>query len=177
MIWASGEKSGNGSVEAGPVSFALEGCRGQILGGYVKTTKTFNPDEQEGPWIVIGRGWTASLFSIGIGAESVKEAEQKIIDANPPAQPTSPALPQRLAISADCRSLKIGVTRYAFVFRRMGCRKAANLATMAYLSDAAPGGYRCEDKPGGGMRCSRRAQPKKYVEWHIPRVRRVPQRP
>jgi hypothetical protein len=167
VIWASGAISGNGSMEAGPVSFALEGCRGQILGGYVKTTKTFNPDEQEGPWKVVGRGWSASLFSIGIGAESVKEAEQKIIEASPPAQPASPALPQRLAISADCRSLKIGVTRYAFVFRRMGCHKAANLATMAYLSGAAPGGYRCGDKPGGGMRCSRQAQPKKYVEWHI----------
>ena len=72
-----------------------------------------------------------------IGAESFEETEQRIRAANPPAYPIPPTEVPTLAVSANCRSLKIGSTRYAFAFRRMGCRKATNLATMAHLSGAA----------------------------------------
>jgi hypothetical protein len=168
LVWSSGTRSGNGSMDSGPVSFALEGCRGQVLSAFVTTAKTFDPDEQEGPWIVIGNGGSYSLFAIGIGAESVKEAENKIIAASPPAQPTAPEPPPRLMVSADCRSLMIGSTRFAFVFRRIGCHKATNIARIAQWG-SRPSGYRCVDRRGGGKRCSRQGNPKKYLEWHLPR--------
>jgi hypothetical protein len=166
QVWSSGTRSGNGSVESGPVSFALEGCRGQVLAGFVTTAKTFDVDEQDGPWIVVGSGGGYSLFAIGIGAESVREAEERIIAASPPAQPASAEIPPRLMVSADCRSLMIGSTRYAFVFRRMGCRKATNIARIAHWG-SRPSGYRCVDRQGG-KRCSRQGNPKKYLEWHLP---------
>ena len=168
LVWSSGTRSGNGSVESGPVSFPLEGCRGQVLSGFVTTAKTFDAEEGGGPWIVVGSGGSYSLFAIGIGAESVKEAEERIIAASPPARPTPPEMPPRLTVSTDCRSLTIGGTRYAFVLRRIGCRKAANIARIAYWG-SRPSGSRCADKQGGGKRCSRQGNPKKYLEWHLPR--------
>jgi hypothetical protein len=163
LLFDSGEKSGNGVVESGPLSFALEGCRGQILSAHYEEKKTFNPEEEEGPWKLLSQGSSGTLFWIVIG-EPFEEPTQWIPTSNPPAYPGPPAL----AISANCRSLKIGSTRYAFVFRRMGCHKATNLATIAHMSGAAPSGYRCRDKQGGGKHCWRREHPKKYVEWHLP---------
>lgn len=173
LLWDSGQKSGNGSVDLGSFSFALEGCGGQILSAYYESNKTFNPEEEEGPWKVLVSGGSASLFSIGIGAESPEEAEQRVRAANPPTPVASPAAVLPLAVSANCHSLKIGSRRYAFVFGRMGCRKATNLATMAYVSGAAPSGYRCQGKRGGGRRCWRRGQPKKYFEWHVAKLTRL----
>jgi hypothetical protein len=169
LLWDSGERSGNGIAELGPFNFALEGCRGQVLSAHLEHMKTFNPDDQDGPWKVLSSGGGASLFVIGIGAESVEEIEQKIIAANPGSPSNSPTLRPRLAVSANCRSLKVGATRYAFVFQRMGCHKATNLATMAYLSDAPLRGFRCADKPAGGIRCWRKGQPKRFFGWHLPR--------
>jgi hypothetical protein len=173
VVWSSGTRAGNGSVESGPLSFALEGCRGQVLAGFLTTAKTFDIDEQSGPWIIVGNGGRQSLFAIGIGAESVKEAEERIIAASPPAESTAPEPPPRLMVSADCRSLMIGRTRYAFVFRRIGCHKATNIARIA-LWGSRPSGYRCVDKRGGGKRCIRQGNPKKYLEWRLPADRPRP---
>jgi len=125
--------------------------------------KTFNPEEEEGPWKELSQGGGGTLFWIVIG-EPFEEPTQWIPTSNLPAYPDPPAL----AVSANCHSLKIGSTRYAFVFRRMGCHKATNLATIAHVSGAAPNGYACRAKQGEGKRCWRRHHPKKYVEWHLP---------
>lgn len=161
LLFDSGERSGNGAVESGPLSFALEGCRGQTLSAYYEAKKTFNPEEEEGPWKLLSQGSGGPLFWIVIG-ESFEEPTQWIPTSNLPAYPDPPAL----AVSANCRSLKIGSTRYAFVFRRMGCHKATNLATIAHMSGAAPSGYACRANQGEGKRCWRRGHPEKYVEWH-----------
>jgi hypothetical protein len=168
LLWESGEHSGNGSTELGPFNFALEGCEGQALGAYYEFHKTFDPDKQEGPWKQLSAGGGGSLFVIGIGAESIENVEQRIIAANPPSQPTSPTARSRLAVSADCRSLKVGNHRYLFVFRHMGCHKATSLAIATHIS-GAPRGYRCEAKPAGGIHCARRGQPKKFFGWRRPR--------
>ncbi len=168
LLWDSGEESGNGLIESGPLDFPLEGCRGQILSVHYEASKTFNPEEEEGPWKTLSSGSSGLLLSIMIGAESFEETEQRIRAANPPAYPIPPTEVPTLAVSANCRSLKIGSTRYAFAFRRMGCRKATNLATMAHLSGAAPNGYACKAGQGEGKRCWRRGHPEKYVEWHLP---------
>jgi hypothetical protein len=167
LLWDSGERSGNGTVESGPLSFALEGCKGQILNIYYEAKKTFNPEEEEGPWKVLSSGSSATLLLLEIGAESVEEIEQRIRAANPASHPTPPPPLATLAVSANCRSLKIGSTRYSFSFRRMGCRKAANLAAMAHISRGAPSGYVCKALQGEGERCRRRGHPEKYVEWHL----------
>ena len=167
LLWDSGKESGNGSVDLGPLSFALEGCRGQILSVYYEAMKTFNPEEEEGPWKTLSSGSSAPLLSIAIGAESFEEAEQRVRAANPAAHLDPPMVAPTLAVSANCRSLKIDSTRYAFVFRSIGCRKATNLATMAHLSGAAPSGYACKAKQGEGKRCWRRGHPEKYLEWHL----------
>lgn len=164
LLWESGKESGNGLVESGPLSFALEGCKGQTLNAYYEGHKTFNPEEEEGPWKTLSTDSSASLLSILIG----EEGDRQIPTAYPLANPAPPTVAPTLAVSANCRSLKIGGTSYAFVFRRMGCHKATNLATTAHLSQRAPSGYRCAAKSGGGMRCSRVGHPKKYVEWHLP---------
>jgi hypothetical protein len=162
LLFDSGERSGNGVVESGPLSFVLEGCRGQILSAYYEAKKTFNPEEEEGPWRLLSQGSSGTLFWIVIG-EPLTEPTQWIPTSSPPAHPDPPAL----SVGAGCRSLKIGHTRYAFVFRRMGCRKATNLATMAHLS-GAPSGYACRTRQGEGERCWRRGHPERYVEWHLP---------
>ena len=169
LLWDSGERSGNETVESGPISFALEGCKGQILSVFYEEKKTFNPEEEEGPWWkVLSRGSSGTLLSLEIGAESIEEIEGRIRAANPASHSTlSPPLPT-LAVSANCRSLKIGGTRYSFAFRQMGCHKATNLAAMAHVSRGAPGGYVCKALQGEGERCWRRHHPGKYVEWHLP---------
>jgi hypothetical protein len=68
LLLDSGEKSGNGLFESGPVSFALEGCRGQILSAYYEEKKTFNPEEEEGPWRPLSQGGGGTLLWIVIGA-------------------------------------------------------------------------------------------------------------
>ena len=165
LLWDSGERSGNSAVESGPLSFALEGCRGQILSVYYEEKKTFNPEKEEGPWKTLSSGSSGALLSFEIGAESVEEIERRIREANPASHPTLPAGIAPLAVSANCRSLKIGSTRYSFVFRHMGCRKASNLAAMAHVSGGAPSGYACKALQGNGERCWRRGHPEKYVEW------------
>ncbi len=165
LLWDSGERSGNGTVESGPIGFALEGCKGQVLNVYYEAKKTFDPEKEEGPWKVLSSGSGATLIQIGIGGESVEEIERRIREASPAALPASPSLPARLAISANCRSLKIGSSHYSFVFRHMGCHKASNLATMAHVSGGAPSGYACKALEGDGERCWRRGHSEKYVEW------------
>jgi hypothetical protein len=163
LLFDSGERSGNGTVESGALSFALEGCRGQTLSAYYEEKKTFNPEEEEGPWKLLSQSSSGTLFWIVIG-ESFEEPTQWIPTSNLPAYPAPPAL----AVSANCRSLKIGNTRFAFVFRRMGCRRATHLATTAYISGSAPSGYTCRAKQSQGKRCWRLGHPEKYVEWHLP---------
>jgi hypothetical protein len=162
LLFESGERSGNGVVESGPLSFALEGCRGQILSAYYEEEKTFNPEEEEGPWKQLSQGGGGTLFWIVIGGDTS--------EANPwePVLSTIPSkTPLTLAVSANCRSLKIGSTRYSFAFHRMGCRKATKLATTANRTGAAPRGYACRAQ-GKGEHCWRRHRPEKYVEWHLP---------
>lgn len=172
VLFDSGERAGNGLAESGPVSFALEGCRGQVLSAYYEALKTFNPEEEEGSWKLLSSGSTGSLFLIVLGAETIEETEQRIGAANPAAPLTPPPIAPTLAVNANCRSLRIGSTRYTFVFRHMGCRKATNLATMAYLSGTAPSGYVCRAKKGKGKRCWRQHHPEKFVEWRRLALRR-----
>lgn len=169
LLWDSGQRSGNSTVESGPVSFALEGCKGQILSVYYEERKTFNPEEEEGPWWkVLSSGSSATLLRLQIGGESVEEIEQQIREASPASHPTLPPPLPTLAVSANCRSLKIGSSRYLFAYRRMGCARATDLAAMAHVSRAAPNGYVCEGLQGEGERCWRRRHPEKYVEWRLP---------
>jgi hypothetical protein len=168
-IWDSGERSGNGSIESGPLAFALEGCRGQTLGAYIETWKTYDPEEQEGPFIVTGSGWSATLFQVRIGNESLREAEEKVIAANPPSRPYAEPPPATLSIGADCRSLTIDSERFVFFFRRLGCHKAVSLARAAYLSGSDPSGYRCQDRPSGGILCRRQGHRKKLFGWRPPK--------
>ncbi len=168
LLWDSGERSGNGLVESGPIGFALEGCRGQILSVYYEAKKTFNPDEQDDPWKTLSRGSGGTVITVELGGESVEEIEQRIREASPASHPTLPPVLSSLAVSANCRSLKIGSTRFSFVFRHMGCRKASNLAAMAHVSGGAPSGYACKALQGSGERCWRRGHPEKYVAWRPP---------
>lgn len=157
----SGERSGNGVFESGPVSFALDGCRGQILSVYYEEEKTFNPDEEEGPWKQLSSGGGGTLLWLVIGGDTSTPNPWEPV----PSTSVSHA-PPALTVSADCRSLKIGSTRYSFAFHRMSCRKATKLATTANITGAAPSGYACEAR-GKGKRCWRRHRPEKYVEWRL----------
>jgi hypothetical protein len=163
VVWESGLQPDNGAVDGGPVSFPLEGCRGQSLVFEVVVEKTF----KEGPiaWIRQGGPWT--LFSFGY--HPVEETEQRIINESPPANPAPPPIPDALAVAPDCRSLTIGNVRYVFAFRRMGCFKATNLAKMRHISGGAPGSYHCRDlRANGGVLCWRIGHPEKYLEWRLP---------
>lgn len=87
----SGERSGNGVFESGPVSFALEGCRGQALSVHYEARKTFNPEEEEGPWKLLSSGSSGTLLWIVIGGEEHGEyatPTQWVPPANP--LPSSP---------------------------------------------------------------------------------------
>lgn len=77
----------------------------------------------------------------------------------------------RFAVGSKCRSLTIGETRFVFRFKRIGCRVATAIAA-ATRWGGTPHGYRCKRRSGGGARCVRIGQPKKFVEWHRPRSRK-----
>ena len=79
--------------------------------------------------------------------------------------------PPRFAVSSDCRSLTIGETRFAFRFKRIGCRVATDIASASRWG-GTPNGYRCARRSGGGARCVRVGHPEKFVEWHRPRAPR-----
>lgn len=169
VAWESGLQPGNGSVDDGPVSFPLEGCRGQTLVFEVASERTFD----EGPisWARSGSVW--ALFSFGYHPR--EEAEASIITNSPPASPAPPPTPTTLVVVADCRSLTIGNVSYVFSFRRIGCHKAANLASMRNLSGQAPTGYHCRNgKANGGVLCWRIGHPEKYLEWRLPGTNPAP---
>ena len=168
-IWTSGGQSTNGAVASGPRSFALRGTPGQLLCVVLDQTSTV---EWEG-WKSTAGGSTV-LDAVVMGPElisPIEALERRIAAASPPAQTEPPPIPPAIAVSDDCRTLSIGDVSYVFVYRQMGCWKARNLATMAHLSHAAPSGYRCAAKEGGGKRCWRQGHPKKHLEWHLPRGR------
>jgi len=169
VVWESGLQPENGTVEDGPVSFPLEGCRGQTLVFEVAGEKTYS----EGPisWARNGTVW--GLFTFGYHPR--EEAEARIIANSPPASPAPPPMPTALAVSADCRSLTIGNMSYVFAFRQIGCRKASNLAAMRNLSGGAPTGYHCRNgKANGGVLCWRIGHPEKYLEWRLPGTKPAP---
>ncbi|MDQ2629665.1 MAG: hypothetical protein M3Y75_01630 [Actinomycetota bacterium] len=164
VVFSSGPQTGNGTYSAPPQSFPLEGCRGQVIVFWERVEKTFEPPPSG---IFIGGG-SSSFLSFQFGFDPVKEAEEAILHANtaPTLQP--PPVPPALSISANCRALTIGSTRYVFAFRQMGCRKAGNLARMRHLSGTAPSGYACSRR-SGGIRCWRQGKPSRYVQWTLPR--------
>jgi ribosome modulation factor len=172
-IWSSGERSANGRVESGPEAFALRGTPGQLLCVVIDVTVS---GEGEGGW-PYRDGSSAVLEALVMGPGFLtpfEAAERKIIDANPPAQLQPPPYPSNFTVSPSCRALTIANMSYVFAFRKIGCRKAANLATMAHLSHTSPSGYLCANKESGGKRCWRQGHPDKYVEWHIPRATPAP---
>lgn len=168
VVWDSGPQSGNGQVDSGPVSFALEGCPGQSFGGGFEVKRTFDPSKQTGPLKITAAGEAWNLLALTFGPHWLEEAEGRFGTPSPAATPQPLPAKPGMKIAADCRSLTIGPARYLFRFGRLGCRKAGNLALMAYLSGTAPGGYLCTAKGSGGQRCWRRQQPKKFVEWRPP---------
>jgi hypothetical protein len=170
-IWTSGEQSANGAVASGPRSFVLRGIPGQLLCVVLDRTST---SEWEG-WRSTVRESTV-LDAVVMGPElisPIEALERRIAAASPPAQTEPPPIPPAIVVNPDCRTLSIGNVSYVFAYRQMGCWKARNLATMAHLSRAAPNGYRCTAKEGGGKRCWRQGHAKKYFEWHPPRGRRA----
>lgn len=170
VAWDSGPQSGNGTVDGGPTSFPLEGCRGQTLVFRIEFHKTYEEGGGGAPWRITGGASEWAMFSFGY--HPLEEEERRIIEASPPAQlpPFEPNFaPPALSVTADCRSLTLGNVRYAFAFARMGCRKASNLARARQLSGRAPSGYLCRDLPADrGVLCWRKGQPQKYLEWRLP---------
>lgn len=170
VVWDSGPQPGNGTVNDGPTSFPLAGCRGQTIVFRIEFHKTYEEGGGGPPWRITGGASEWAMFSFGY--HPAEEAEQQIIKANPPAQlpPLQPNFtPTTLSVAAGCRALTIGSVHYAFAFARMGCRKASNLARMRQLSGHAPSGYLCRDLPADrGVLCWRRGQPQKYLEWRLP---------
>jgi hypothetical protein len=168
-IWTSGEQSANGAVASGPRSFVLRGTPGQLLCVVLDQTSTA---ELEG--VKSTTGGSTVLDAVVMGPElisPVEALERRIAAASPPARIEPPPVRPAIVFSGDCRTLSIGSTSYVFAYRQMGCWKARSLATMAHLSQAAPSGYRCMRKEGGGRRCWRQGHPKKYFEWDLPRGR------
>lgn len=168
VVWESGLQPGNGTVEDGPVSFPLEGCRGQALVFEVAGEKTYS----EGPisWSRSGSVWTLLTF----GYHPREEAETRIIENNPPASlpPFEPNFtPKTFTPDPDCRTVQLESARYAFAFGRMGCYRATNLGRMRYRTGQAPRGFNCRRLGGEGVRCWRRNEPAKFFEWHLPRPR------
>lgn len=163
IVWESGPQTENGTVDDGPVSFPLEGCRGQALEFEVVVEKTYGSGPI--PWTREGGPWTLFTF----GYHPVQEEEQRIIDANPPATIPLPPAPSLLTVAPDCRSLTIDGVGYVFSFRRIGCRKASDLAKMRHITGGAPGGYHCRNvAANGGVVCWRVGHRKKRVEWRLP---------
>ena len=168
IVFSSGPQTGNGTYTATPQSFPLEGCRGQVLVFWERVEKTYEPPpDGPPPWVVIGGG-SVSFLTFKLGFHPLQEAEEAARRANSFAVPPGPPIPPALSISANCKALTIGSTRYAFSFQRMGCHKASNLARMRHISGAAPSGYACSRR-SGGTRCWRQGQPSKYVQWTRPR--------
>ena len=167
-IWSSGEQTANGSVASGPKTFALRGTPGQVL-CVVLSQRSFGEvggEEFEKSSATILRSIVMDQDLVG----PVEAAELRIIRASPPAQIVPPPSPIPFFVSSDCRWLTIGATRYAFLYRQMGCRKAGNLAQGAFHSASAPSGYHCKAQTSGGKRCWRQGRPQRYLEWHLPRV-------
>lgn len=167
VLWSSGHRSGNGSVDSGPQSFLLTDCPGAGLAVQYRFDKTYGPWQGPGdPPIlrITGGGGTMPLLPPG----ALEEAELRIIRESPAAQPPPMPQPLRVAVSSNCRSLTIGETRYAFRFKRIGCWKAQNIVARVRFDDT-PNGYRCTRRSGGGAKCVRIGEPKKFVEWHLPR--------
>lgn len=177
VLWSSGEQSGNGSVDSGPQSTAPATCQSHQLTVSYEFHKTYGPWEEEEPpppVRITGGGGSFPLLPIGL----VAETEQRIVDASPAAQPepmptssAKSAAHRRLRVSRNCRSLFDGSRRYAFKFRRLGCRKATRLARHRW-SGSTPKGYRCAIRRGGKSgRCASRKNPKRFFAWHPPRRR------
>ncbi|HET7507020.1 MAG TPA: hypothetical protein VFJ53_01555 [Solirubrobacterales bacterium] len=167
VVWDSGQQTGNGSISDGPVSFALEGCRGQSLSMRLESMKTYEPG---GP---IAKSGGASIFGLfTFGYHPFEEAERRVIEANPPATIPPPPAPRLVTIADDCRSLTIDDVSYVFSFRRLGCHKASNLMKMRHLSGSAPGGYHCRNvQANGGVICWRIGHPEKHLEWRLPETK------
>jgi hypothetical protein len=164
VVWDSGLQSGNGSVSDGSKTFALEGCRGQSLSMRLEHDKTYGSG---GP--IVGSGGASIWGLFTFGYHPLQEEEQRIIDASPPAILSPPPTPSLLTVAEDCRSLTIGGTSYVFSFRRIGCRKATNLAKMRHVSGRAPSGYRCRNvAANGGVICWRTGHRDKRLEWRLP---------
>ena len=164
VVWDSGLQTGNGSVSDGPVTFALEGCRGQSLSMRLEHDKTY-----EGGGPIAGSGGASIWGLFTFGYHPIEEAERRIIEASPPAAIPPPPTPSLLTVAEDCRSLTIGSTTYVFSFQRIGCRKATNLAKMRHLSGRAPSGYRCRNvATNGGVVCWRIGHRDKRLEWRLP---------
>ncbi|MGN6259041.1 MAG: hypothetical protein ACTHN3_15060 [Solirubrobacterales bacterium] len=174
IVWESGEETDNGTITDGPVSFPLEGCRGQSLVLELWSHKTYE-ESTPPPWIVIKSGSIFGLFTFGY--HPVEEADRAIsTEYNPPEYEYPPFQPnitpaKTFALSADCGSLQLNSTRYAFAFHRLGCYKAGKLARARYFSGGAPKGFVCQNLLGEGVRCWRRHRPAKFFEWHLPRSR------
>jgi hypothetical protein len=172
VAWTSGPQSGNGTIEVGPEAFALEGCPGQTLTLTYRFERTYEalPGTEPPLLRITGGGGTWPVLTFG--RHPGEEAEAAIVAASPPAEPRpfEPNFtPRRLRIAADRDALTIGTTRYVFLFRQMGCRKATDLAQAAYRGGGPPEGYRCAARPGEGRRCWRQGRPARFLEWHLPR--------
>ena len=153
-VWSTGPQSGNGSFDSGPLSFALLGCKGQILAlSYeYRTTHGDWGDDPVPPLIRSGGGGTVTF--VHLGYYPLAEAVQIVLNASPAARPEPMPEPPAWRTSADCRSLFVDTTRYVFGFQGLGCGKAFRLALGTRFGNE-PSGYRCVTRPGGGGRCVR----------------------
>jgi len=164
VVWDSGLQTGNGSVSDGPVTFALEGCRGQALSMRLESHKTYEPGG-----LITESGGASIVGLFTFGYHPIEEAEQRIINASPPATTPPPPSPHLVTIAGDCRSLTIDNVSYVFSFRRLGCHKASDLMKMRHLSGTAPSGYHCRDvEANGGVICWRIGHREKRLEWRLP---------
>jgi hypothetical protein len=175
-VWSSGEQSGNGSIDSGPQSFPLLGCKGQVLRVTYEFHKTYGNwgDEPTPVLIITGGGGTVTLAHLGY--EPLAEAEQQVLDASKHPglipMPTPFASPRPLRASRDCRSLYAGDKRYAFRFKRIGCWKATRLVARSW-SGTSPSGYRCSfARDGNSARCTSTSDVRKFYAWHPPRKAR-----
>jgi hypothetical protein len=165
-IWSSGEQTANGAVASGPKTFTLRGSPGQALCVVLSQTASGEAAGEQ-----YKDSSSVALLSIRVDDDLVGPIEAavlKVIRASPPAALKPPPTPTPFFVGPSCRSLTIGATRYAFLYKQIGCHKATNLAKMAHLSGSDPSGYRCHAKAAGGMRCSREDHPRKFVEWRLP---------
>ncbi|HET7417329.1 MAG TPA: hypothetical protein VFJ61_06875 [Solirubrobacterales bacterium] len=174
VVWSSGTQSGNGTVTDSAKSFPLEGCRGQSLSMVEEFHKTY--DETAGPLRITGGSTGGHLFSFGY--HPGEEEERRIVNANPPAAPLPPFVPNfspaPFLVASDCHSLTIDRQRFVFSFARLGCGKATGLAQKRYYNGTAPSGYACRRRAGGVL-CWRSGRPEKRLEWRLPGTKPAPQ--